>query len=153
MQTTRPSIRISVRDQTLDLLDGETVLSSYPVSTSRFGVGSEPGSYKTPLGRFRIGKKIGDGLPAGTIFKSRIPVDPAEAPLETDDLILSRILWLEGLEEANANTRDRYIYIHGTRHEDKVGTPASYGCVRMKSSDLVELFDRVPVGTEVVIAS
>jgi len=153
MQTTQPLIRISVQDQTLHLLDGNVVLSTYRISTSQFGVGSELGSFKTPLGKFRIGKKIGDGLPSGTIFKNRVPVDPSEAPRDTDDLILSRILWLEGLEEHNANTRDRYIYIHGTRHEDKIGRPASYGCVRMKSSDVIDLFDQVPVGTEVVIAS
>ncbi len=151
MQTARPSIRILVHDQKLELLESDQVLSSYPVSTSRFGVGSEVGSFKTPLGRFRIGEKIGSGLPSGTIFKSRVPVEPAEAPSGTDDLILSRILWLEGLEEHNANTRDRYIYIHGTKHENKIGTPASYGCVRMKSADLIDLFDRVPLGTEVVI--
>lgn len=153
MQTGQPLIRISVRDQTLELLDGDKVLRSYPVSTSRFGEGSEAGSFKTPLGRFRIGEKIGSGLPSGTIFKARVPVDPADAPDQTDDLVLSRILWLEGLEEHNANTRDRYIYIHGTRHEDKIGSPASYGCIRMRSVDLIELFDRVALGTEVVIAS
>lgn len=153
MQTGQPLIRISVRDQTLEVLDGDKVLRSYPVSTSRFGEGSEVGSFKTPLGRFRIGEKIGSGLPSGTIFKARVPVDPADAPDQTDDLVLSRILWLEGLEEHNANTRDRYIYIHGTRHEDKIGSPASYGCIRMRSVDLIELFDRVPLGTEVVIAS
>jgi lipoprotein-anchoring transpeptidase ErfK/SrfK len=153
MQTGRPSIRISVQNQTLELHDGDGVLSSYPVSTSRFGVGSEIGSFKTPLGRFRIAEKIGEGLPHGTIFKNRLPVGPTEAPQSTDDLILSRILWLEGLEEHNSNTRDRYIYIHGTKHEDKIGSPASYGCIRMKSVDLIELFERVPLGTEVVIAS
>ena len=153
MQTGQPLIRISVRDQTLEVLDGDKVLRSYPVSTSRFGEGSEVGSFKTPLGRFRIGEKIGSGLPSGTIFKARVPVDPADAPDQTDDLVLSRILWLEGLEEHNANTRDRYIYIHGTRHEDKIGSPASYGCIRMRSVDLIELFDRVALGTEVVIAS
>ena len=153
MQTAGPSIRISIQDQTLALLEGDKILSTYAVSTSRFGVGSEVGSFKTPLGRFRVGEKVGHGLPVGTIFKGRVPVEPTEAALETDDLILSRILWLEGLESHNANTRDRYIYIHGTRHEDKIGTPASFGCVRMRSADLIELFDQVPIGTEVVIAS
>lgn len=152
MQTVRPSIRISIQDQTLNLLDGDKVRSTYPVSTSRFGIGSDAGSFKTPVGKFRIGEKIGHGLPAGTIFKGRLPVEPAAGPQKTDDQILARILWLEGLEEHNANTRDRYIYIHGTRHEDKIGTPASFGCVRMKTADLIELFDQVPVGTEVVIA-
>lgn len=152
MQTDQFSIRISIPNQQLKLCRGEQVVSTYSVSTSRFGVGSEPGSFKTPLGKFRIGEKIGGGLPPGTIFKGRVPVEAENAPLGTDDLILSRILWLEGLEEHNANTRDRYIYIHGTKHEDKIGTPASHGCVRMTSVDLIQLFDRIPVGTEVVIS-
>lgn len=151
MQTSEPIIRISVRDQRLDLISGEVVLSSYPVSTSRFGLGSEEGSMKTPLGRFRIAEKIGAEVPCGTVFRSRIPLAPEDAPPSTDDLILSRILWLDGLEEHNANTRDRFIYIHGTNHEDKIGQPASRGCIRMRNADLVALFDQVPIGVEVVI--
>ena len=151
MQTPEPVIRISVRDQRLDLLSGENVLSSYPVSTSRFGLGSEEGSMKTPLGKFKIGEKIGHGLPVGTVFRSRIPLAPEEATPPTDDLILSRILWLDGLEERNANTRDRFIYIHGTNHEEEIGRAASHGCIRMKNADLLALFDQVPLGTEVRI--
>ena len=151
MQTPEPVIRISVRDQRLDLLSGENVLSSYPVSTSRFGLGSEEGSMKTPLGKFKIGEKIGHGLPVGTVFRSRIPLAPEEATPPTDDLILSRILWLDGLEERNANTRDRFIYIHGTNHEEEIGRAASHGCIRMKNADLLALFDQVPLGTEVHI--
>ena len=153
MQTTRPIIRISVRDQRLDLVSGEDILASYPVSTSRFGLGSEEGSMKTPLGRFKIGEKIGGDVPSGTVFRSRIPLAPKETPPRSDDLILSRILWLEGLEEQNANTRDRFIYIHGTNHEDAIGLPASHGCIRMKNADLIALFDQVPLGAEVVIAT
>jgi L,D-transpeptidase YbiS len=153
MQTPEPVIRISVRDQRLDLLSGENVLSSYPVSTSRFGLGSEDGSMKTPLGKFKIGEKIGHGLPVGTVFRSRIPFAPEEATPPTDDQVLSRILWLEGLEEHNANTRDRFIYIHGTNHEEEIGQAASHGCIRMKNADLVALFDQVPLGTEVRIES
>lgn len=153
MQTTPPVIRISVRDQRLDLVSGETVLESYPVSTSRFGPGSEEGSMKTPLGRFQVGEKIGADFPAGTIFQSRRPLSPNEPAPATDDLVLSRILWLEGLEEHNANTRDRFIYIHGTNHEEAIGEPASHGCIRMKNADLIALFERVPLGAEVVIAA
>ncbi|MBA3962286.1 MAG: L,D-transpeptidase [Chthoniobacterales bacterium] len=153
MQTTAPTIRVSVRDQRLDLMDGEDVLASYPVSTSRFGIGSEAGSLKTPLGRFRIGEKIGADMPVGTIFRGRRPLSPNEKPPPTEDLILTRILWLEGLEEHNANTRERYIYIHGTRHEDLIGQPASHGCIRMKGDDLLALFERVPQGAEVVITA
>ena len=151
MQTSDPMIRISVREQRLDLVGGDRILASYPISTSRFGLGSEEGSLKTPLGKFKIGEKVGEGAPSGTIFRSRIPLAPDDPPPTTDDLILSRILWLDGLEEHNANTRKRFIYIHGTNHEDKIGQPASQGCIRMKNADLIALFDRVPVGAEVVI--
>lgn len=151
MQTTAPVIRISVAAQRLDLVENEKVIASYPVSTSRFGLGSEEGSFKTPLGRFEIAEKIGDGAPVGTIFRGRVPLAPNEQAPPTDDLILTRILWLEGREAHNANTRERYIYIHGTRHEDRIGEPASHGCVRMKGDDLLALFERVPTGTEVLI--
>ncbi len=151
MQTSEPLIRISVPEQRLDLLSGEEVLASYPVSTSRFGLGSEEGSQKTPLGKFKIGEKIGADAPLNTVFRSRVPLRPEEAPPASDDLVLTRILWLDGLEEHNANTRDRFIYIHGTNHEDEIGQPASHGCIRMKNADLIALFDRIPVGAEVVI--
>ena len=151
MQTTGPTIRISVADQRLDLLENADVTASYPVSTSRFGIGSDVGSFRTPLGRFRIAQKIGEGAPIGTIFRGRVPLAPNEPLPATDDLILTRILWLDGEEEHNANTRDRFIYIHGTRHEDRIGEADSHGCVRMKGDDLVALFDRVSTGTEVVI--
>jgi lipoprotein-anchoring transpeptidase ErfK/SrfK len=153
MQMTEPIIKISVRDQRLDLLSGDNVLSSYPVSTSRFGLGSEEGSMKTPLGKFKIGEKIGDGVPINTVFRSRIPLAPGDGSSASDDLVLSRILWLDGLEEHNANTRERFIYIHGTNHEAEIGRPASHGCIRMKNADLVALFDQIPLGAEVLIES
>jgi len=153
MQTSEPIIRISVRDQRLELISGDAVLSSYPVSTSRFGLGSEEGSMKTPLGKFKIGEKIGADTPSGTVFRSRVPLSPDEASPPSDDLVLTRILWLDGLEEHNANARDRFIYIHGTNHEDEIGQPASHGCIRMRNADLVALFDQVPLGADVVIVS
>ena len=106
---------------------------------------------KTPIGQFRVAEKIGAALPTGTIFRSRVPLDPNRPLPKTEDLVMSRILWLEGSDEHNANTRDRYIYIHGTRHEDKIGTPASCGCVRMRNADVIELFELVAEGTPVVI--
>ena len=127
------------------------MVASYPVSTSRFGLGSDEGSFKTPLGRFRIGEKIGAEMPLGTIFRARVALAPNDPLPETEDWITTRILWLEGLEEENANTRDRFIYIHGTRHEHDIGRPASHGCVRMRNADIADLFDRVEVGTEVRI--
>jgi lipoprotein-anchoring transpeptidase ErfK/SrfK len=150
MQTSR-QIHVSIRDQRLTLREGDIALKSYHISTSRFGIGTEDGSHKTPTGQFRIAEKIGGEMPPGTIFRSRIPLEPGDPLPSTEDLVTSRILWLDGLDEHNANTRDRFIYIHGTRHEDKIGTPASCGCVRMRNADVIELFDLVDEGTPVVI--
>jgi lipoprotein-anchoring transpeptidase ErfK/SrfK len=151
MQTSQRTIHISIRDQRLTVKEGETPISTYPVSTSRFGVGTEEGSMKTPTGRFRVVEKIGGDRPIGTVFRSRVPLGPDDPPLPTDDLVMSRILWLDGLDEHNANTRERFVYIHGTKHEDKIGSPASHGCVRMRNSDVVELFELVDDGTPVII--
>jgi lipoprotein-anchoring transpeptidase ErfK/SrfK len=145
------SIHVSIRDQQLTLNENEKPIRTYPVSTSRFGIGTEEGSLKTPIGRFRVAEKIGSEMPSGTIFVGRVPLEASEAPPPTEDLVMSRILWLDGLDECNANTRDRFIYIHGTRHEDKIGTAASHGCVRMRNADVIELFDLVDEGTPVVI--
>jgi lipoprotein-anchoring transpeptidase ErfK/SrfK len=145
------TIHVSIRDQLLTLKEGETPVRTYSVSTSRFGTGTEKGSLKTPIGRFRVAEKIGGDMPAGTIFQSRIPLKPDDPPPPTEDLVMSRILWLDGLDEHNANTRERFIYIHGTKHETKIGSPASCGCIRMRNADVVELFDLVDHDTPVVI--
>jgi L,D-transpeptidase YbiS len=145
-------IRISVRQQRLTLKSGRRKLAEYPVSTSRFGLGSKEGSLKTPTGKFRIADKIGAGMPLGTVFKSRRPAKATQKALREDDLVMTRILWLEGLDPRNANTHDRYIYIHGTNHEETIGSPDSHGCVRMKNADLVELFELVNEGTPVEIS-
>jgi L,D-transpeptidase YbiS len=144
-------IRISVRQQRLTLHAGRKKLADYPVSTSRFGLGSKEGSFKTPTGKFRIAEKIGAGMPLGTVFKSRRPVRATKKALREEDLVMTRILWLDGLERRNANTHGRYVYIHGTNHEEKIGLPDSHGCVRMKNADLVELFEQVAEGTPVEI--
>jgi L,D-transpeptidase YbiS len=151
MQTAPPKIDISIRRQRLALKRGRKIVRSYPISSSRFGLGSEEGSRKTPLGRFLIAEKIGHSATPGTIFKSRIPLQPDDPLPDTEDLITSRILWLDGLDEDNANTHDRFIYIHGTKHEDRIGTPDSHGCIRMRNDDVIELFDLVEEGTPVVI--
>ena len=151
MKSAQTTIHVSVQKQKLDLKqDGETI-RSFPISTSRFGLGSEEGSNKTPLGRFKVGEKIGHEMPSGTIFKSRRPLPPDEPLPETEDWITSRILWLDGLDEENANTRDRFIYIHGTKHEDRIGTPDSHGCIRMRNADVIELFTLIDEGTPVLI--
>jgi lipoprotein-anchoring transpeptidase ErfK/SrfK len=151
MQTPQTNIHISIGNQRLTLKRGETPVRSYPVSTSRFGIGTEEGSMKTPTGRFRVAEKIGAEMPSETVFRSRVPLQPGDPLPPTEDLVMSRILWLDGLDEHNVNTRDRFIYIHGTKHEDKIGTPDSHGCVRMRNADVVELFTLVDEGTHVTI--
>ena len=137
----------------MQVWQGEELLKSYPVSTSKFGLGSEEGSYKTPLGSFEVCEKFGGQADLFTIFRSRTAAgtwDPSKPSGE--DLILTRILRLNGLEEANSNSYGRYIYIHGTNQEDRIGTPASHGCVRMRNSDVIELYDSVPLQTPVRIS-
>lgn len=151
MQSPARKIRVSIAAQRLDLIENGEVVRSFPVSTSAHGLGSEPGSLKTPLGRFCIAEKIGDDAPHSMVFKSRLPTGEFGTESHPDDLVQTRILWLHGLDEHNANTLDRYIYIHGTNHESDIGTPASHGCVRMRNADVAELFPLVDAGTEVVI--
>jgi lipoprotein-anchoring transpeptidase ErfK/SrfK len=150
-KSAQPEIHVSVRKQQLTLKSGRKKLAGYPVSTSRFGLGSKEGSLKTPTGKFRIAEKIGDGMPLGTVFKSRRPVKVTKKIVREDDLVMTRILWLDGLEPSNANTHDRFIYIHGTNHEESIGVPASHGCIRMRNADLVELFELVAIDTPVAI--
>jgi lipoprotein-anchoring transpeptidase ErfK/SrfK len=145
-------IRVHVPSQTLDLLDdaGETI-RCYAVSTSRFGIGTEPGSYKTPTGRFRVAEKIGEGAEPGAIFVSRVPTGEFGREGDEHDHVQTRILWLDGLDPENTNTHERYIYIHGTNSESLLGTPASMGCVRMNNLDVIDLYDRVSSGITVEI--
>jgi lipoprotein-anchoring transpeptidase ErfK/SrfK len=145
------TIHVSIGDQRLTLKQNDRLIRTYPVSTSRFGIGTDEGSLKTPTGRFRVAQKIGGEMPSGTIFVGRVPLEADEVPPRTEDLVMSRILWLDGLDEHNGNTRNRFIYIHGTRHEDKIGQAASHGCVRMRNADVIELFELVDEGTPVVI--
>jgi lipoprotein-anchoring transpeptidase ErfK/SrfK len=120
-----------------------------PVSTSRAGPGFQPGSLRTPTGLFRIHERIGENARSGTIFKGRVPV---EQPMDSEEeLITSRILWLDGLEKENANSKERYIYIHGTNQESLIGQPVSHGCIRMRNADIIRLFDSVAVDTPVEI--
>ena len=147
-----PSIVVSVPDQTLALIDDGVVVARFPVSTSRFGLGDGSGSYATPLGAMAIASKIGGNAPLGTVFKSRKPTGEilrANAPGR--DPIVTRILWLRGLEKQNARAFARNIYIHGTPEERLIGRPASYGCIRMRSRDVAQLFAVVAVGTRIEI--
>jgi lipoprotein-anchoring transpeptidase ErfK/SrfK len=138
---------VDVTRQQVDLLGAlDEVLASYPVSTSKFGLGFEEGSFKTPTGRFRISEKIGAGEPPWMSFKSRIPTGSIAVPGGSEDHILSRILWLEGMDAENSNTLKRTIYFHGTNQEELIGTPVSHGCIRLRNRDMIELFDLVKVG-------
>jgi len=143
-------IHISIAAQTLTVHDGPT-RRQYPVSTSRFGLGTEPNSFKTPPGRFEISKKIGDASPLGAVFKGRVPTGEIGDASNPGDLVQTRILWLGGLDPENANTLDRYIYIHGTNHEEEIGTPASHGCIRMRNADVAELYEIVAEGTPIFV--
>jgi lipoprotein-anchoring transpeptidase ErfK/SrfK len=143
---------ISVKDQRLALLDRETPVAVYPVSTSKYGIGDWQGSYRTPLGELEIAQKIGDGMPPGTVFKDRRrtgEIVGVNAPGR--DPIVTRIIWLRGLEWQNANAFRRDIYIHGTPEERNIGLPVSYGCVRMRSTDLIQLYDVIGRGARVTI--
>lgn len=151
-----PFIRINLSRQELALEESGKILFQCPVSSGKAGTGHEEGSGKTPTGHFRICQKIGEGAPEDTIFVSRrasgrYPSAIPENLNEHSDLILTRILWLDGLEPHNANTRSRYIYIHGTNHPELLGTPASHGCIRLSPPDMLALFGLVEEGTEVSI--
>lgn len=148
-----PTLHVSIPHQTVELRDGDSVLWQAPVSTSQFGTGEIPGSFRTPLGKFHIDEKIGDGAPCGAVFKARVPTGDVWQPglAVESDLILTRILWLAGDEPHNLNTKNRYIYFHGTNHEDRIGTPASHGCIRLKNDDILALYDITPTGTPVEI--
>jgi len=149
---TRHHIVISTREQKLALLDRGNLMAIYPVSTSKFGLGDWRGSSFTPLGELEVSKKIGDNAPPGTVFKDRLRTGEIVLPNSPGrDPIVTRILWLRGRESQNANAFDRYIYIHGTPEEWKVGSPASYGCIRMRSNDIIQLYDTVGVGAAVTI--
>jgi lipoprotein-anchoring transpeptidase ErfK/SrfK len=149
---TQHHIVVSTRDQKLAVLDRGTLLATYPVSTSKFGLGDYLRSSRTPLGQLEIAKKIGDNAPLGAVFKDRIRTGEIVAPNSPGrDPIVTRIIWLRGREAQNANAFDRYIYIHGTPEERLIGTPASYGCIRMRSTDIVQLYNIVGVGAAVTI--
>jgi lipoprotein-anchoring transpeptidase ErfK/SrfK len=147
---TRNKVIVSVRDQQLLLVRDGKPVKTYKVSTSKFGIGDRPGSNCTPLGRMQVAKKIGGSARAGTVFKSRRPTGEVLKPNAPGrDPIVSRILWLNGTESGNRNAYRRFIYIHGTPEERRLGTPASYGCIRMGGKDVIDLYDRIGSGAEV----
>ncbi|MBF0623752.1 MAG: L,D-transpeptidase [Magnetococcales bacterium] len=153
-----PALVVLGARQRLYCLQDDWITGQWPVSTGAAGFGCQADSGCTPTGLHRIGACIGAGAQAGTVFKSRRPTGQIVADTESPvgDFITTRILWLEGLEEGHnrgpgVDTRDRYIYIHGTPHAQNLGQPVSAGCIRMSDSDVQVLFDRVAVGTLVLI--
>jgi hypothetical protein len=151
-QSVATEMIVSVPVQQLALIDRGKLISKYPISTSRFGLGDSNGSYRTPLGVLFVSAKFGDHLPAGAVIKNRVPtgeiVDPNAAGR---DAIVSRVIWLRGMETQNRGARDRCIYIHGTAEERLVGRPVSFGCIRMRSRDVIALYNRAHIGMHVTI--
>ncbi len=149
---TSHQVVISVPEQRMVLIKDGMPLAIYPVSTSKFGLGDRPGSSETPLGTLEIARKVGGGYPMGTAFKNREPTgEIVRADTPGRDTIVSRILWLRGLDPGNQNAYDRYIYIHGTAAERSIGLPVSYGCIRMRSRDVVALYKEIGLGAKVFI--
>ena len=147
-----PAVVVSVPDQTLAVVDKGVVTARFPVSTSKFGLGDNPNSYATPLGTMEIASKIGGNAPLGAVFKSRKLTGEILPPNAAGrDPIVTRILWLRGLEKSNARAYSRNIYIHGTPVEKLIGRPVSYGCIRMRSRDVAKLYGAVNVRTKVAV--
>lgn len=143
---------VSVSEQKLMLVEGGEKVALYPVSTSKFGIGDAWGRMTTPLGFLQVAQKIGDNAPVGGVFHKRRFTGEVLAPNAPGrDPITTRIIWLRGLESTNAHAFARCIYIHGTPQEKFIGRPASYGCIRMKSCDVAELYSRLTIGTLVQI--
>lgn len=155
------AIVVSPEKQELYVVQNNKIIDLYPVSTSKNGVGTQVGSERTPWGTHRIREKIGDGAEEGSVFVARQQtervVDAIKEPVDTsEDLVTTRIMWLEGEEPhinkgAGVDSHSRFIYIHGTQEEGLIGRPASHGCIRMRNKDVIKLFDSVPAGTLVEI--
>src|SRR5207249_6896857 len=143
---------VSIPEQKLAVIVNDKVYKTYKISTSRYGEGDTLGSWCTPTGRLAVATKIGGTVPFGGVFQGRRytgEVLSINAPGR--DPIVSRIIWLRGLDNRNKNAFHRCIYIHGTPQEDSLGKKASYGCIRMRSSDVIEIFNWITAGTEVSI--
>jgi len=164
--TTQFVLIVSIADQTVSLFESSAPrpgvedyksVKKFPCSTSRFGIGQTEGSNRTPLGLHRIAEKIGAGLMAGTVFKSRKVTGHTSQPKFVDAKITTRILWLEGLEPGfnrggSVDSHARYIYIHGTADQKSISQPTSFGCIHLADADLIPLFDLLPGGTLVWIS-
>ena len=146
------TVIVSVKDQKLMLLQNGARIATYPVSTSKYGLGDAWGRMTTPLGYMQVAKKIGDNAPTGAVFHNRRFTGEVLTPNAPGrDPVITRIIWLRGLEQQNAHAFARCIYIHGTPQEKAIGRPASYGCIRMRSKDVAALYEQLPVGALVQI--
>lgn len=145
-------IIVSVKEQKLMLIENGMRLATYPVSTSKFGLGDNWGRMTTPLGFMEVAQKIGDNAPIGAVFHNRRFTGEIIQPNAPGrDPIITRIIWLRGLQPENAHAFSRCIYIHGTPQEKLIGRPASFGCIRMKSSDVTALYNQIPLGAVVEV--
>ncbi|MFL5238932.1 MAG: L,D-transpeptidase family protein, partial [Rhizomicrobium sp.] len=145
---------VSVKDQKLMVMAKGARLATYPVSTSKFGLGDDWGHMTTPLGFMQVAKKIGDNAPVGAVFRNRRFTGEIIKPNAPGrDPVITRIIWLRGLQASNAHAYSRCIYIHGTPEERNIGRPASYGCIRMKSRDVADLYAKLPVGAVVEVVA
>jgi lipoprotein-anchoring transpeptidase ErfK/SrfK len=143
---------VSIHDQKLMLLENGAKVATYPISTSKFGIGDRWGSMATPLGFLQVAQKIGDHAPVGAVFhRRRFTGEVLQANAPGRDPVITRIIWLRGLEPWNSHAFARCIYIHGTPEEKTIGRPASYGCIRMKSRDVTALYDQIQLGAVVQI--
>jgi lipoprotein-anchoring transpeptidase ErfK/SrfK len=149
---TPPEIIVSTAEQRLYVVEDGVRRASFPVSTSKFGIGDRPKSFRTPLGVLQVSRKVGQGAPKGAVFKAlRATGEVLRPNTPGRDPIVTRVICLSGKDNGTRNAAKRGIYIHGTPEESQIGRPASYGCVRMRSRDIVALFDRVTVGVKVTI--
>ena len=150
----RNEVIISVKEQKLMLLQNGAKVTTYPVSTSKFGLGDGFGRMTTPVGAMAVAQKIGDHAPVGAVFhRRRLTGEILKPNAPGRDPIITRIIWLRGLEASTARAFARCIYIHGTPEEKRIGTPASYGCIRMKSKDVAALYRQLPVGAVVKVVT
>ena len=152
---------VSIENQKMYRIQSKNIIETYDISTSKYGIGNQMGSNKTPTGLHKINSKYGNKTPIngrmiGRVFYGQIAKIFSDTTTSKTDDITSRILWLEGLENGinkgdNIDSYKRYIYIHGTSEEGRIGIPSSHGCVRMKNKDVIDLFNEVAIGTFVLI--
>lgn len=145
-------IEVSIDEQTLKVIEGNECIRLFQISTASKGMGFTLNSFRTPTGRFRVYEKIGDGEALNTIFKMRVPCGTWNPENQTDTgLVLTRVIRIDGMDAENSNTLERNVYIHGTNREERIGSPASMGCICLRNDEMVELFEMVEVGADLEI--